>query len=386
MAVFETDGGMIFASDKPLGGGGRGSVFPVIWADGDSGLAEWDVVCKVVAPRFRSAGRRRKVELLRKLGESSDIQGVAWPVSNLYEEGEWAGYVMRRARGRSLGEVRADESVPFAKKVELARRMCQLVDRMHGFGVVVGDVSMANVLYDASLDELVLIDIDSAQVVDEASRSVYPTTESREKSPEMLQGALGEVALTSRSDDYLLAVEVFRLLFDAHPLDEYRKDVPPAKVRAENARRRRFAYEATGAGCGIEVLGAPLAKLFRRSFGGAYEGVPSAAAYAEVLRELERASFESCHRCGGVHVAGASQALRSGGSMVSRAAALACALCLVQMAAVYAPDAALQLAAVPGDLAVQVEAFADAALGWLDGFAASTVGTLDAAWQWFASL
>lgn len=303
MSVFSTDGGFLETRDEQLGSGGRGRVVPVdCFFDPAIELSANDLVCKVVDPRFRSEGRRQKVSLLAEMGKQG-IAGVkaAWPLSGLHENGEWVGYVMPKARGRSLSEVRADREVPFQKKVQLIRRFCETIDSLHKVGVVVGDVSLANCLYDEKADDLVLIDLDSVQVVDAATRTVYPTVESREKSPEMLAGTLGELVLSSRSDDYLIAVEVFRVLFDAHPLDEYRKDVSPAKVRAENARKRRFAYELNGEACGVDIYGQGLAELFRRSFGGEYESIPSSRSYAEALRELELAQLSYCDSCGKDH-------------------------------------------------------------------------------------
>ncbi len=313
MTAFDTDFGILLADDSALGSGGRGSVLPlVLISDCTVGFPAEDLVCKVVEPRFRSIGRERKVALLEGIGAGVGsflsagnhkvADAVAWPLCNIYEDGAWAGYVMLKARGRSLSEVREDEKVPFGKKVELAGRMCGLVESMHRLGIVVGDVSMANMMYDAVSDRLVMVDVDSAQVVDEASRSVYPTVESREKSPEMLEGVLGETTLSSRSDDFLVAVEAFRMLFGAHPFDEYRKDMPVGKVRAENVRARHFAYELSGAGCGTAVFGDELAELFRRSFSGNYHAIPSARAYAEALRELVQVGCEPCPRCGMAHV------------------------------------------------------------------------------------
>lgn len=327
MSVYSTDCGFVETTDEQLGAGGRGRVVPLeCFYDPTISLSADDLVCKLVDPRFRSEGRQRKTALLIEMGKGDatpvtaslatpatqaaayakavgGLAGVraAWPVSNLFEDGEWVGYLMPKVRGVSLSEARADSHLPFQKKVQLVRRWCEMIDVLHARGVVVGDLSLANCLYDACDDELGLIDLDSMQLVDAVTRHLYPTVESREKSPEMLAGTLGEVVLSSRSDDYLMAIEVFRMLFDAHPLDEYRKDVSPAKVRSENARNRRFAYELNGEGCGVDIFGSRLAELFRRSFGGEYERIPAVRDYASALRELETAQLAGCDCCGRDH-------------------------------------------------------------------------------------
>ena len=311
MTIFNTTDGFVLVDEEPLGRGGRGKVFPVLyWSGAPEKLEGVEVVCKLVERRHRSEGRQAKLRWLERAAERAprDLR-VAWPLTSVFdEEGEWVGYLMRRVRGEGLGERRLDTAFSAAQKVDLARQMCHLVRGLHRMGLVVGDLNLANFLFDSETKKLHLIDLDSAQVVDDEAGCVYPTIESREKSPEMLAGTLGETTLSSRSDDYLLAVEVFRLLFGVHPLDEYRVDVSPAEVRAENAMARRFGYECEGIGCGADAFGAELGALFRRSFSGPYEDVPSAAAYERALSRLgNAAAFAQCARCGQEHVAHASR-------------------------------------------------------------------------------
>ncbi len=325
MRVYESDFGPVGFEDAALGRGGRGRVMPLAWTpDGLSERSE-DLVLKEVERRYRTTGRREKVRCLSALGRgleradgippSSGVRpaslpkgcAVAWPLASVYEEGEWAGFIMRKMEGRPLDEVKADEESALALRLRLARRMSEMLSALHALGVVVGDVSLSNFVYDKASDRLALIDIDSAQVLDAEAGCLYPTTESRERSPEMIGGQLGDVVLSSRSDDFLLAVEVFRLLFDAHPLDEYKRDVPPAQARMENARDRRFGFTAESRCCTAQAFGEELGRLFEASFEGPYELVPSAAAYAACLRDLEDARFEACPSCGGPRLAPASE-------------------------------------------------------------------------------
>lgn len=398
MSVYSTDFGFVETKDEQLGSGGRGRVVPVeCFYDPTIELSGEDLVCKIVDPRFRSEGRQRKIALLIEMGKAG-LAGVraAWPVSNLFEDGEWAGYLMPKVRGVSLSEARADVDLPFQKKVQLMRRWCEMVDALHARGVVVGDLSLANCLYDVRTDDLTLIDLDSMQLVDAATCRVYPTVESREKSPEMLAGSLGDVVLSSRSDDYLMAVEIFRVLFGAHPLDEYRKDVSPAKVRSENARNRRFAYELNGEGCGVAIFGSRLAELFRRSFGGEYERIPSVRDYASALRELETAQLSGCDLCGRDHALlpgdGAAYGLArrgrglarrgrdvargftrvAGSRKVKRAALLGVAAC---GACLFMPEIA---GATTGILSEAQEWFAQAS-AWVDQLTSNAGAALDSA-------
>ena len=302
MKTLQTDYGHIVVGDNALGKGGRGSVFPLEHASHPlAGLDADQLVFKRIEARHRTAGRKGKVGLMIGLHARGTIDRVnaAWPLANAYEEGEWVGYVMRRANGCPLDEVKSNASIAFSDKVRAAERMCRLVHDMHSLGIVIGDVNLANFLHDEETDELTLIDLDSAQVANEAQGTAYPTTESRAKSPEMLNGHLGETLLTSRSDDYLLAVEVFRLLFDVHPLDEYDANASPDEVRLGNTRNRRFGFDYSDACCGTDAFGSHLARLFRASFEGPYDKLPSARDYAACLRELaEENDFETCPICG----------------------------------------------------------------------------------------
>lgn len=298
MSVYETSSGYVVAdADERLGEGGRGMVLAVLGdTTVDASGRERRLACKVFAKGYRTSGRRRKVERLIELGKQGGAN-VAWPLETLSDDGEWVGYVMRRAEGETLDELCARSETPLKLKVDLAARACDVLSSMHGLGVVVGDVGMGNFMYCAASDELVLIDVDSAQVTDPERQEVFPVAESLEKSPEMLEQGLGNVVLTSRSDDFLAAVMVFRMLFGAHPLDSFKSDALPAEVRADNARRRRFPYASLRGVLPVTAFGEELGELFEQSFSGAYERIPKASAYAKALRRVLAAGFSTCDAC-----------------------------------------------------------------------------------------
>ena len=293
------DGGTIFLEDeKSLGAGGRGNVFPVLFDSAhDATGRKIDLACKVLAEGYRSEGRRRKVEALARMRNRAEIC-AAWPVSSIYDEGAWAGFTMYRLAGSSLDAVVADPATGLSQRVDMAVRACDIVAGMHRLGVVIGDVNMANFMYDAAADRLGLVDLDSVQIIDEAEGVVFPVVESLEKSPEMLEAGLGKAPLTSRSDDFLVAVMVFRMLFGVHPLDSFETDRLPAEVRAENALARRFPYSAQHGVLPENAFGDDLALLFRRSFKGPYERVPGTEEYRDALRALLATGFARCAHCG----------------------------------------------------------------------------------------
>lgn len=299
MRTYDGGDGTVFVDDEQgLGSGGRGSVFPVLFdtARDAAGFAR-DLACKVCAEGYRSEGRRRKVEALADMRLRSHIP-AAWPVSSVYDDGAWAGFTMYRVKGTSLDAVAADPATGLELRVDLAARACEIVEGMHELGIVVGDVNMANFMYSAEDDVLSLVDLDSVQVIDERAGTVYAVVESLEKSPEMLEAGLGKTALTSRSDDFLVAVMVFRMLFGAHPLDSFETDRLPAEVRADNALARRFPYDGGDGGLPVHAFGDELALLFCRSFEGSYDCAPRTEEYLAALRALQAAGFVRCARCG----------------------------------------------------------------------------------------
>ncbi len=299
MRTYDGDDGVVFVEDEQgLGIGGRGSVFPVLFDSArDAAGHTVELACKVLSEGYRSLGRRRKVEALASMRLRSGIH-AAWPVTSIYDEGVWAGFTMYRLAGASLDAVIADPATNLRRRVDLAARACDIVAGMHQLGVVVGDVNMANFMYDERADRLGLVDLDSVQIFDEEEGVVYPVVESLEKSPEMLEVGLGKAPLTSRSDDFLAAIMVFRMLFGVHPLDSFETDRLPAEVRADNALARRFPYSEGYGMIPENAFGDDLALLFCRSFEGPYELVPRTEEYRDALQALLAAGFTRCARCG----------------------------------------------------------------------------------------
>ncbi len=293
MTLYNCNDGLVEVHDETLASGGRGSVHEVGALIGDTGLDEsLSLVAKVFQPRYRDAVRQGKVERLIELGRDCTVN-AAWPLANLFDGDEWVGYVMRCLDGPKLDQVIFDESVGIEERVGLSIQACNIVGGLRRHDIVIGDLSPANMVCvqrDGHAGnagrrgfDLFLIDLDSVQVVDQDAKLVYPTAESREKSPEMVGKRLGKVFLTSRSDDFLLAVLVFRLLFGEHPLDTLETDRHPSMVRADNARDRVFAYAQRDDAAPTDAFGDALADLFKSSFEGPYESIPTWRQYLVAL-------------------------------------------------------------------------------------------------------
>lgn len=286
----KTETGASVALGEEIGRGGRGSVYAAFGGK---------KAVKVFKGQSRTERRRKKVACERKLAKTCEAS-VAWPLDDVFEDGSWAGYTMNRIVGRGLDEVSHDEDVSFVDRARYALEVCIIVDDLHKSGIVMGDLSLSNFVASwGRRSKVVAIDPDSFQVKDDEEGVCYPTTESREKSLEMIdRGNLGTYFLTSRSDDFLLACAVFELLFGVHPLDDGRSDVSPAQCRQQNAKSRTFAFlERPGAK--LSSVGKDLDALFMRSFAGDGKVVPAASEYALALGDLLDELYDELYDGGG---------------------------------------------------------------------------------------
>ncbi|WP_350455074.1 hypothetical protein [Slackia heliotrinireducens] len=276
--------------------GGRGFVLEV--------EGQPSTVCKIIDPMFRSEGRRRKVQWLIDHSFLADghVSMLVLPKGNVYDsQGAWAGYLMRRVKGVSLNRLSHSDQVSPSFRVMLARMLCESVIAAHDADLVVGDLSLANVVFDPEERQMWMLDADSFQVKDRIAHVVYPATESREKSPEMLGRSEGAVVLTPQSDWFLLAVAVFQLLFlGEHPFECRESDVDPVDARIEHTLNRDFAYKRIPGALPVNTYGPHLAECFERAF--ARSGpMPSPTELRDALNELLNAKFTCCSNCGFEH-------------------------------------------------------------------------------------
>lgn len=278
---------------RKIGSGKRGTVYSLQQRCAVKGRDPIAVAAKVFAPRYRTAGRKGKVEKLAELGKSCPARG-AWPICSLYDDGQWVGYLMPWIDGRLYDQAIYDAGIGALDRLEMCAQTCETIKLLHRHGIVMGDLSTRNFLYQSvPFDgghwlEVCAIDLDSAQVRRD-DRAVYAVTESKERSPEM-PDVLGKSLLTSRSDDYLAAVLVFKTLFMIDPRDEFSPDSLPVDIRAKNARNRVFAYKGRSDAYPIDAFGDDLAQLFNRSFEeGPYEDIPTCGDYEKALHAAKLA-------------------------------------------------------------------------------------------------
>lgn len=191
------------------------------------------------------------------------LQQTAWPLARVLEGNQVRGFVMakvpdrfwgRQATGRKLREAQYlmfeprplwGDIVPpdAAGRLEVARQAASLFQLLHARGLVVGDVSMRNLLWSPAPIGIFLLDCDGIRV--QGRRPVMPQPETPDWN-DPLQPPSGPDQDTDR---YKLALLIVRILACDHGLrptpDEPPRLVPGLPERVVREVTKRFA-EAAG--------------------------------------------------------------------------------------------------------------------------------------------
>jgi len=159
-------------------------------------------------------------------GDHGEHVHLSWPLERLVDgDGATIGLVMPRIDGVKLSALtdRKDRldalnTPTWSTLVTIAERTARLVDRLHRAGVIVGDLSPANVLVTRT-GHVTLIDCDTVQFVDPMAGQQH---ECRKITPDYAPPVStdGSNLLTESHDDFSLAVLVTQLLMvGQHPYD-----------------------------------------------------------------------------------------------------------------------------------------------------------------------
>ncbi|MDO5728381.1 MAG: hypothetical protein Q4P71_01990 [Actinomycetaceae bacterium] len=237
MRFSTSDGKYISIHPESGASGGEGTVFDI---QGNPNL-----VAKIIHADRLSQARQHKIEAMIKDKPHldlitfddrirRDVPTVAWPVSGLYQNGNFRGFIMNavnRKETLSLAEacnpvVRRDikwqewdpqRDLVFATAI--ARNLALAVGQAHKANIVIGDLSSNNVLVSRSLI-VTLIDCDSMQFIDRSGHLHYCTGMTRSfLAPEVPAPSptTGPIELEPQSDLFALAVHIYYLLIGRHP-------------------------------------------------------------------------------------------------------------------------------------------------------------------------
>ena len=222
--------GQQYILDKELGFGGEGAVYTI------AGLS--DRVAKIYKPeKFAKADRatlERKLKAMLNMNVRAEVDGLlrlAWPQDILYENVVMVGFTMpkvdssykifdmyRTERGR---KEQVYPNYTWKYSVQFAYNLAWVVDYVHRQNFVVGDLNQHNIVVDTKTGAVILIDCDSFDIRDPKTQEHFPCGVGLPEilAPELQgQGLLSQKTFTRESDNFSLAIHIFRLLmYNADP-------------------------------------------------------------------------------------------------------------------------------------------------------------------------
>ena len=186
--------------------GGEGSVYELKDAAGR--------VAKIYNAKSCTVQAREKVKELIK--SRIGFNGILLPQAVLNtREGAFTGFIMERARGRTLSSLFVPKSefeqiFPNWKKADIVKLGISILKRikyLHDHDILLGDISPKNIMF-VSPDEVYFIDMDSCQFGD------YPCRVGTDDCtpPELLGRDLSKVMRTIGNENFAVASLLFMLL------------------------------------------------------------------------------------------------------------------------------------------------------------------------------
>lgn len=219
--------GQPVACRRLLGEGGQGRVFEVT-VDGAAHAL------KLYHPHMAPAAQRGMIE--RALQGGPPSAHFLWPTHVVAGPGDAFGYLMplRPARFRSVPDlVTRRVTSTFPAILTAAAELASAFHDLHAKGLAYCDISWGNVFLDPKSGEVLVCDNDNVDVDGAATATVLGTP--RFMAPEIVRG---EVGPSVRTDRFSLAVLLFQMLFNGHPLDGARE----AKVRSLDGPALELLY------------------------------------------------------------------------------------------------------------------------------------------------
>lgn len=210
--------------DNPLGSGGEGNVYEIV--NEASQVAKIYHEDKKFTTEEKRTRLRAKIEAMIAMNIKTTIDGtlrIAWPKDILLDNGKFVGYVMPKVSAPyKIFHVTRDDRIQIFPKytwkysVQYAYNLSWIVWYLHMNGIVIGDMNMNNIAVDKT-GQVVLIDCDSFDIKDRKTKTHYKCEVGL---PELLAPELQTVGVvkngtfTKESDDFSLAIHIFRLLMN----------------------------------------------------------------------------------------------------------------------------------------------------------------------------
>ena len=230
--------GLSYIVEKYLGGGGQGEVYRV---RGRRGPANWSnaddtVAMKWYFPHYLRQDPSLQDRLKRAIDKGPPSDRFLWPQELVQTASRPGfGYVMPLREDRFVGiiDLVARRAVPnFRSLVTAGFELAYHYRQLHAIGLYYRDISFGNVFFDPKNGEVRICDNDNVSAVDHGS-AIEGTVGFM--APEIVRG---EASPTEETDLFSLAVLLFYMLINHHPLEGARE----AQIRCLDLHAKTRLY------------------------------------------------------------------------------------------------------------------------------------------------
>lgn len=246
-------GGIYNISDKCIGRGGEGSIHEIENFPGH--------VAKIFKKNKCDSLREEKLCQMVKNSISDGVfQYTTWPKDVIYDQGGFAGYVMKKVENiSSLAELYSDDKYNLWIRIFVAYNLCAAIEEIHNIGQVCGDLNPRNICINLNehckdVYQVILVDTDSYHFITKEKTYRCEVGLADYLAPEIQKKISGEITLrnaplptfTRETDLFALAVHIFCLLMNgSHPF---------ACAKKQNGTIFNSMEQMTGAGIGESVV------------------------------------------------------------------------------------------------------------------------------------
>lgn len=228
MDVYTRGNTRLTLAEPPLRSGGEGAVYAI---DGYPGR-----VAKIYHDPADALTREEKITAMVAIRQSAAFQrsglarDIAWPLAALYDDRHrFIGFGMTRiAADTELDDLYAypaeGRTIGIKDRVKILIRLCDVIDRLHATGQVFGDFNPNNIKIKAD-GTVNFVDADSYHIRSAGREYRCVVCASGYVAPEVIRACRGStyadcpgVTFTENSDNFALAIHVFRMLMNGcHP-------------------------------------------------------------------------------------------------------------------------------------------------------------------------
>ncbi len=229
MNVYTRNHTMLVLKEPPLNAGGEGAIYEIVDYP--------DRVAKIYHDTVDEKKRQEKVTAMIHVGNSDNFkrenlsQDIAWPLAPLFDNTHrFLGFGMKRIDATAeLDELYVYPSpqngiMNVKDRVKILISLCDVIDRLHRSGQVFGDFNPNNIKV-GSNGNVKFVDADSYHIKYDGKEYRCIVCAPGYIAPEVIRACKGttyEACLTTtftkKTDDFALAIHVFRMLMNGcHP-------------------------------------------------------------------------------------------------------------------------------------------------------------------------